>query len=852
MSGRAIRAIDYLAAALSAALIASIASGCSRPAAMVAQTHADQTGAQQSGIEVAAVERVTYCRDVAPIIYDQCAECHRPGEAAPFPLLTYQDVAKRAEQILVVTGSRFMPPWLPEAGDGTTHAAFMNERRLTEQQLKTLNQWVADGKLEGDVSDLPEQPQWTPGWQLGTPDLVLEMPTYTLPPGGTDVYRNFVIPIPIPDTRYVRAVEFRPDNMRVMHHARMAVDYSRSSRRMDERDPEPGYEDMVIPPHPEGFWLSWTPGKAAREYSGGLAWRLDAPADLLVRLHLQPTGKPEPVDCRVGLHFAETQQDASVQPQIIRLGPKTIDIPANENRYLVEDQFTLPVDADAFFIYPHAHSLCRKVFAELNRPDGKSITLIEINDFDEAWQDDYHFARPVSLPKGSIMRMRFEYDNSSDNIRNPHDPPQRVVYGRDAADEMADLYIQVAARNQADAEALKKAVTTKELRQDVAGYRRMLARKPDDVWNRNSLAICYYELGEKKLAIDLLNETRLLAPDDPSTRYNLGQLAQEAKDFDTAIKHLSVAVRLDPMDHNASFALAECLMARKNYREAAERYKQVLELEPTLVAAHIGLSSALREQGLLDEALQQTLKALQQTPKSASLRMEAVQAYLGLGKPELAIEQLRTAQTHWPDSAPIQNSFGSLLASQGRFEDAKPVFERAVRLDEANPQYRLNYGKTLFMLDQLDAARQQLELVAESTSILEPRLLLAAVARKQGDLAMAVKQYESAIEIQPQPAVQLMLAWLLAAAPDDSVRDISAAKKWLDAAKAENSPTIDSLRVQAVILAEAGNYDNAIGLLAQAKAMAAKAEWNDVLQQLKKQEKAYRDESPFRLGESEL
>src|SRR5438132_3563234 len=203
---------------------------------------------------------VTFCKDIAPIIFTQCASCHRAGQAGPFELLTYSQVKKHAQDIASVTQSRYMPPWPPEPGFG----AFVGERYLTIDQIGLIRQWVGEGSAEGAPADLPAMPKWTEGWQLGEPDLVVQMAQpYTLPASGKDVYRNFVIPIPTTARRYVQAMELRPGN-KSAHHAFMLYDRTRQSRRIDQQDAEPGFPGMSPPVSantPTGQFVSWQPGK---------------------------------------------------------------------------------------------------------------------------------------------------------------------------------------------------------------------------------------------------------------------------------------------------------------------------------------------------------------------------------------------------------------------------------------------------------------------------------------------------------------------------------------------------------------------------------------------------------------
>ena len=266
----------------------------------------------QSDGKVGERDIVTFNRDVAPIMFRHCSGCHRPGESAPFSLLNYEDVKRRSSQVAEVTRTRFMPPWLPVAG----HGDFQDVRRLTDEEIQLLDRWVQLGTPEGPPSDLPRQPTWTHGWQLGEPDLVLESPSYTLAASGDDQFRNFVIPIPIDQPRWVRSVELRPLNPSVTHHVRLGVDRWATSRRRDAEDVEPGYGGMPWAEDPEGQLLSWTPGKLARPGTPGTAWRLNPEIDLVLALHLRPSGKPETVACRIGVYFAAEEPRSN--PVILR------------------------------------------------------------------------------------------------------------------------------------------------------------------------------------------------------------------------------------------------------------------------------------------------------------------------------------------------------------------------------------------------------------------------------------------------------------------------------------------------------------------------------------------------------
>ena len=339
---------------------------------------------------------VTFTRDIAPILYGECAPCHRPDGPAPFNLLTYGDARRHAAQIAAVTKRRYMPPWKPEPGFGD----FAGVRRLTDTEILAIEHWVSGGLLEGQASDLPPPPRWTSAWQLGEPDLVVTLPEYTLRPDGLDVFRNFVVAVPGSAPRYVRGFELRPGH-RAVHHANIRVDPTAASRRADDADPSPGYEGAILrsADYPDGHFLGWTPGQAPPLSGPDLAWRLEPGADLVVQLHMQPNGKAEVIRPSIGLYFTDVAPART--PVILRLGRQNLDIPAGADDYHVADTYVLPVDAEVRAIQPHAHYRARTVSASAILPDGTRRPLLLIRHWDFNWQDQYRYAAPFWVPAGT-------------------------------------------------------------------------------------------------------------------------------------------------------------------------------------------------------------------------------------------------------------------------------------------------------------------------------------------------------------------------------------------------------------------------------------------------------------------
>lgn len=386
---------------------------------------------------------VTYNRDIAPILYGNCAECHRPGEVAPFSLLSYEDAAKRAEFIAQVTQSRLMPPWKAEVG----HGRFLGERRLSDVQIGLIQAWAKAGAPEGDPADRPPQPQFASGWRLGEPDLVLTAPTpYTVPAGGEDIFQHFIIPIDVPEDKTVVGFEFRPGNPAVVHHAILFLDSMGVARRKDAETPEPGYTTFGSIGVPvSGIIGVWTPGMTPRFFPDDVGMPIRRGTDLVLQLHLHPSGKEESDQSSVALYFADkaTQRRMAATPLVV--GSLLIDIAAGERDHVVTSSIMLPTDVTLISLLPHMHLIGKEMRMTATLPDGSVEPLIWIKDWNFYWQDNYVYQQPLHLPKGTRLDLMSRYDNSEENPLNPSKPPKRVLFGNDSTDEMCFAIFQVVA-----------------------------------------------------------------------------------------------------------------------------------------------------------------------------------------------------------------------------------------------------------------------------------------------------------------------------------------------------------------------------------------------------------------------
>jgi mono/diheme cytochrome c family protein len=402
---------------------------------------------------------VTFSEHVAPILYQNCVTCHRPGEAAPFSLISYEDAVKRGPLMASVTKSRYMPPWHAEPGFGD----FADERRLTDAQIETIAQWVEQRMPRGDSAVMPALPSFTEGWQLGKPDLVLEMPeAFDVPASGPDIFRNFAIPTGLTEDKYVRAVEFRPSARRVVHHALFQFARGGAVADLVGADGKPGFSSampvrMVPAFAPAGDLGGWAVGTTPRFLPENLSLTMNKGSDFILQLHLHPTGKPERERSTIGIYFADAPPPRKVRemsaPGLFG-ALANIDIPAGEKEYVVKGTARTFANMRVYTALAHAHYLGKEFKAIATLPDGTTRPMLWIRDWDFNWQDRYVYKQPVDLPKGSKIDVTITYDNSADNPHNPCNPPRRVQFGLQSFDEMGAVIFQAMTTSDADEIAL--------------------------------------------------------------------------------------------------------------------------------------------------------------------------------------------------------------------------------------------------------------------------------------------------------------------------------------------------------------------------------------------------------------
>jgi hypothetical protein len=386
-----------------------------------------------------AVDGVTFNNQVVRILQQHCQTCHRPGNIAPFSLLSYSDALEHASAMKHAVQMGEMPPWKPE----NSHGIFLGERSLSGQEIETITAWVESGAPEGDASDLPEPLRFPDAWSAGTPDKIIQPSSaYPVGTGSDDVYRCFPITVDSTNDLYVRGYEVLPGNRAIVHHVLLFTDEAGQSVSLDEADPGPGYTCFGGAGFLSGLGAlgGWAPGASPQIFPLGTGVRMAKGTRIVLQIHYSlaefsrsSSGPPAPDLTRVGLYFS------SVPLQRISFLPVVnpfFSIPAGDSHYQVKATLPIFTAVELVAIAPHMHLLGREATVEARFPNGERRQLIRIDDWDFHWQGNYTYREPITLPAGTIIEMTAYYDNSLNNPENPSNPPVNVRWGERTTDEM--------------------------------------------------------------------------------------------------------------------------------------------------------------------------------------------------------------------------------------------------------------------------------------------------------------------------------------------------------------------------------------------------------------------------------
>lgn len=390
-------------------------------------------------------QTVTFSEHIAPIIYNHCTTCHRPGEIAPFSLTNYSEVYNWGDMIGYVTDIRYMPPWKAEVG----YQQYQKENYLTPSQVQLIADWVAQGKPQGNPSLEPPLPVFPTGSQIGTPDLVLSFSqTYTHQGNNEDEYRYFVLPTGLTETKDLVAMEIRPGNNAIVHHALIWADTTGEAMAADLETPEYGYGgggslldflgtiDNQLP--------SYVPGQKPHVFTNGIAQRLYPGTDIKIQMHYAPTATTEDDSTSINLFFAQTPATRFIRSKVMTpftsvVTPPFVMIPGTTTDF--HGTWELDQDVSLVGIMPHMHMLGKNWRVYAIKPGGDTVNLIRIMDWDFNWQSSYYFKKLLHLPQGTTIHAYAKYDNTANNPNNPNSPPQFISWGENTSDEMFYLPI---------------------------------------------------------------------------------------------------------------------------------------------------------------------------------------------------------------------------------------------------------------------------------------------------------------------------------------------------------------------------------------------------------------------------
>tara|TARA_B110000444_G_scaffold42550_1_gene38438 strand:+ start:4335 stop:6209 length:1875 start_codon:yes stop_codon:yes gene_type:complete len=486
---------------------------------------------------------------------------------------------------------------LPNPNSVVTNPLVTNYRHDDTQVMES------EGAAPGNSIEHLSTGQWPQGWQLGEPDLIVKFRApYSLPLEDSDVFRNFVITNVTASDRYVRALEFRLGNRGVVHHAEFRLDESDDSLRRDHEEPEVGFGGMDNPTahYPDGHFVNWVPGKRATELAEGLAWRLPAQADLVVQLHMMPSGIDEVIDPMIGLYF--TDQPPALNPQMLWLGSRWLPIAADDSSFTTRDSYELPFDVEVMSVLPHCHFICNDIKAWATLPDGSEQWLAKNEKWDFYSQEEFNFKQPLSLPRGTTLSMEFSYDNSAHNSRNPNDPPQDIEFGPLSTNEMADLWIQVMPRNNREGIDLQHSSSRHLQMKKRERLKQQIELEPD-VNRYLELARSYSRANQLHEAVTQLQNALEHAPENTTVLENLAIALTNMGRQDEALLHWRRCVQLSPNDSRAQLNLGTALGFLNQAAEAEFHLQRATQLDPNSAPTFFRLGRTQSYLGRFDDAL---------------------------------------------------------------------------------------------------------------------------------------------------------------------------------------------------------------------------------------------------------
>ena len=438
--------------------------------------------ASTAGQSAGASPPPTFTKDIAPIIFNSCATCHRPGEVAPMSLLSYSEVRPWARAIKQQVRSRTMPPWY--ADPHFTDLAYRNDRRLSDEQIATISKWVDAGTPKGNDADMPPVPDFGSGWKYGEPDYIIEMPIeYQLPAEGEIDYLTFYVPSPFKEDVFVEKIEMRPSNKGVVHHETAwsttlrddiqiidGLPYTLDGKPLAKNEVRPRGVSVFEAP-PQTKLICYVPGRGFEQHRPGTAKRIEGGKNkyIVFDVHYQPSGKPETDRSRIGLWFSKVPVTHEVITEMVgggqggvrlleggvlpplepvtgadgttRMRRKIPNIPPYADNWEITGITPVPEAITLYGLSPHMHLRGKDVWYKVVYPDGTEKPILNVPSFDFNWQLFYELAEPLKIPAGSKIVAFGHFNNSTSNKYNPA-PEKEVFWSEQSWDEMYEPYIE--------------------------------------------------------------------------------------------------------------------------------------------------------------------------------------------------------------------------------------------------------------------------------------------------------------------------------------------------------------------------------------------------------------------------
>lgn len=359
----------------------------------------------------AAVEKPTYTKDIAPILFENCASCHREGQIGPMSLLTYQEVRPWAKSISKNVAERQMPPWDADHGFGP----WIEDRSMSQAEIDTIVNWVENGAQRGNPKDMPAAPAFSDSeWSLGEPDYVIQFENYDVPAGGPDLFHDHIVQTEITEDKWITEVEILPGSNEVVHHVILW-----QGERGDT--------------NPQGWVGAWAAGATPMQFPDGVGRQLKEGSTIRGDMHYHPTDKAHSDSTRIGFHFS----DKEIEKELVNLWVMNNEfaIPAGDANHQVKSRHTFLEDSHLISLTPHMHYRGKDFIYTAKYPDGTSKDLLKVSDYDFNWQTEYRFESPEAMPKGTVIDCVAHFDNSAGNEANP-DPTKTIYFGPESYDEM--------------------------------------------------------------------------------------------------------------------------------------------------------------------------------------------------------------------------------------------------------------------------------------------------------------------------------------------------------------------------------------------------------------------------------